>query len=300
MDSEIARLAGAQHGVIARRQLAALGIGRGAIEVRVRRGSLLRVHRGVYAVGHRRLSQQGRWLAAVLAAGAGAALSHRDAAALHGLRPAPRAARVSVTTAAHVRPMPGLWLHARRLLAAADVHVLDAIPVTSVARTLVDLASQLTAAQLASTLGEADRRGVLDAAAAEGVLARVRGRHGQGAARLRAALDAHARAGAVLARSALEELFLDLVLRSGLPRPQLNARVAGLEVDALWPAERVIVELDGWAHHRGLDAGARDRRKTNRLQLRGFVVLRFLHGDVVHRSGQVVRELQAALSRRDG
>ncbi|HMJ03030.1 MAG TPA: DUF559 domain-containing protein [Conexibacter sp.] len=280
---------------MARRQLVSMGVGRGAIEARLSRRILVPLHRGVYAFGHRQLRIEGRWLAAVLAAGPGAVLSHRDAVALHGLRPPPDSARVSVTSPARLRRIDGVWLFARRVLTSADVTVVQAIPVTSVARTLVDLAPMLTAAQLASTLGEADRRGVLDTRAVEAAAARVRTRHGQGHARLGAALDAHARSGVTLMRSPLEERFLDLVLTAGLPRPLLNAPVAGYEVDALWQRERLVVELDGWAHHKERAAAARDREKTNALQVAGYVVLRFLHGDVVSRPAYVTAAIERAL-----
>lgn len=296
VDVAIARLADRQHGVVARRQLLALGVGRRAIESRLARRVLVPLHRGVYAFGHRRLRVEGRWLAAVLATGDGAVLSHRDAAALHGLRPPPRSAKVTVSTTGAARSTAALWVRRRRLLTADDVTRIQAIPVTSVARTLVDLAPMLTAAQLASALGEADRRQLLDLVAVEAAARRTWGRHGQGHARLKGALAAHERAGALLLRSPLEERFLDLVLRAGLPRPRLNARVAGREVDALWPQERVIVELDGWAHHRGRQAAGADRAKANALQLAGFVVLRFLHGDVVGRPAAVARTLRRALA----
>jgi very-short-patch-repair endonuclease len=298
IDVAIARLADVQHGVVARRQLVACGIGRRAVADRLSRGLLFPLHRGVYAFGHRRLTIEGRWLAAVLAAGPGAALSHRDAAALHGMRARPESRRVSVSTPAHTRGMAGVWVYARRVLPAAEVAVVRGVPVTSPARTLVDLAPMLTAAQLAATLGEADRRDLLDLHAVEGALKRMKSRHGQGHARLRAALDAHLRAGAVLARSELEERFLDLVIDAGLPRPRLNAPAAGYEVDALWPDHRVAVELDGWAHHKEREAAAKDRHKTNRLQLAGYAVLRFLHGDLVGRPAEVADEVRRALASR--
>ncbi len=291
----IARLADRQHGVVARRQLVAVGVDRSAIDRRLSRSLLVPLHRGVYAFGHRQLRIEGRWLAAVLAAGDGAVLSHRDAAALHGLRPPPESRKVSVSSAAHARRIEGVWLFARRVLRSGDVAVVRAVPVTSVARTLVDLAPMLTAAQLAATLGEADRRGVLDVAAVEAVLRRTRSRHGQGHARLAAALDAHAKLGAALLRSPLEERFLDLVMAAGLPRPLLNAPAAGHEVDALWQRERVVVELDGWVHHKERAAAAQDREKTNRLQVAGYLVLRFLHGDVVGRPAYVAAAIARAL-----
>src|SRR5690349_13043556 len=129
--SVIAELADRQHGVVARRQLVALGVGRGAIEKHLSRRLLVPLHRGVYAVGHRRLRIEGRWLAAVLAAGPGAVLSHRDAAALHGMRKPPESSKVSVTTPAHARAIGGVWLFARRTLIAEDRTTVHGIPATS-------------------------------------------------------------------------------------------------------------------------------------------------------------------------
>jgi hypothetical protein len=177
-----------------------------------------------------------------------------------------------------------------------DRAVVNGIPVTSPARTLVDLAPLLTAAQLRSALGEADRKGLLEVEAIQRALYRTKGRHGQGHRRLTAALDAHMRRGATLTRSELEERFLDLVIEAGLPEPLLNVPVAGVEVDALWPTTRVVVELDGWAHHKERDAAARDRDKTNELQVAGYLVLRFLHGDLVHRSAGVAAAIRDALT----
>jgi len=291
----IAALADRQHGVAARSQLLAVGIGRGAIEKLLRRRWLIPLHRGVYAVGHRRLRQEGRWLAAVLAAGPGAALSHRDAAALHRIRRTPDSIRVTVSTPTHARTIDGVWINARRALTDEDRTEVSGIPVTSPARTLVDLAPMLTTAQLQSTLGETDRRGLLDVQAVVQALRRTKGRHGQGHRRLTAALDAHLQAGAVLARSELEERFLDLVLETGLPRPLLNAPAAGFEVDALWPDQRVVVEMDGWADHSGRQAAAKDRDKTNRLQAAGYLVLRFMHGDLVARPAEVAATIRGAL-----
>ena len=294
--AQIAALADEQHGVVARRQLAALGVDRAAIDRRLAAGLLIPLHRGVYAVGHRRITIEGRWLAAVLAAGPGAVLSHRDAAALHGMRKSPRSAKVTVSTPARARSTPALWVHARRRLTAEDVTMVRGIPATSPARTLVDLAPLLTAAALAATLGEADRRGLLDVTAVDRALRRTAGRHGQGHARLRAALDDHERHGVTLLRSELEERFLDLALAAGLPRPQLNAPAAGFEVDALWAAERVVVEMDSWAHHSERAAAAWDREKTNRLQLAGYDVLRFMHGDLVRAPERVAQTIRAALA----
>jgi len=291
----VAALAERQYGVVSRRQLLDLGVDRNAIDRRLSRGLLIPLHRGVYAVGHRHLRIEGRWLAAVLAVGEGAALSHRDAAALHGMRKLPESRKVTVSTSKDVRATPALWVKARRALTDEDRAVVKGIPVTSPARTLADLAPMLTAAQLQSTLGEADRKGLLDTAAVQRALRRTKGRHGQGHSRLLAALDAHRRHGITLTRSELEERFLGLVLDAGLPRPRLNAPAADFEVDALWREQRVAVELDGWADHKERQAAAQDRHKTNKLQAAGYVVLRFMHGDLVGRPAEVAAAIRQLL-----
>ena len=295
IDAAIARLADRQHGVVARRQLLTVGLSGRAIKSRLTRRILVPLHRGVYAFGHRQLRIEGRWLAAVLAAGDGAVLSHRDAAALHGMRKTPDSRNVSVSTPAHARKVEGLWLFARRALEADDVTTVSGIPVTSPARTLVDLAPMLTAGQLQATLGEADRRGRLRIEEVERALCRTKGRHGQGHARLRAALDDHVNHGTTLTRSELENRFLDLILKTRLPRPHLNAPAIDFSVDALWPDHRLVVELDGWAHHQKRAAAAWDREKTNRLQTAGYRVLRFMHGDVAHRPAYVADQIAQAL-----
>ncbi|HEU4703952.1 MAG TPA: DUF559 domain-containing protein [Conexibacter sp.] len=294
-DREIFGLAERQSGVVARRQLVAMGVGNRAIGDRVARGLLIPLHRGVYAVGHRQLRQDGRWLAAVLGVGPCAVLSHRDAAAIHGMRRTPEGRRISVSTTSHARQIDGVWVHARRTFVEEDVTTVRSIPVTSPARTLVDLAPMLTAAQLSATLGEADRRGLLDVPAVHRALQRTKSRHGHGHRRLTAALDAHERHGAALLRSELEERFLALVLHAGLPRPRLNAPAAGFEVDALWPAQRLVVELDGWANHKERHAAAQDRCKTNKLQAAGYLVLRFMHGDLLARPAEVAATVRQLL-----
>lgn len=296
VDAAIARLADRQHGVVARRQLLTVGLSGRAITSRLARRILVPLHRGVYAFGHRRLRIEGRWLAAALAAGDGAVLSHRDAAALHRMREPPDSHKVSVSTPAHGRKVEGVWLFARRVLEADDVTTVHRIPVTSPARTLVDVAPMLTAGQMQATLGEADRRGLLDLAKVEAALHRARGRHGQGHARLKAALDAHVNQGTTLTRSELENRFLDLVLQARLPQPQLNAPAIDFSVDALWPDHHLVVELDGWAHHKERAAATWDREKTNRLQAAGYRVLRFMHGDVAHRPDYVADQVAQALN----
>lgn len=294
----IGELAARQHGVVARRQLLGAGITARMVEWRVQRGRLLRLHAGVYAVGHAQLRREGRWLAAVLASGPRAVLSHRSAAALHGLRPH-SGSEIDVATPAHRAGVAGVRLHARRRLDRADWTQIDAVPVTTVARTLVDLAGFVPADQLLRALRRAEELRSFDLHAIEAALARTSGRAGRGHAAMRAALaEARAR-GTQLTRRELEERFLTLVTRAGLPQPHTNVWFPdhAFEVDALWREPHVAVELDGWEHHRTRHAFHRDRSKSNTLTLEGWTVLRFTHDDVVRRPAETAAAIRAALAR---
>lgn len=294
VDHAIAALADQQHGVVARRQLLAAGIDGSAIDRRLRRGTLVALHRGVYAAGHRRLAQDGFWLAAVLAAGQAAVLSHRDAAALHGLgRWGGR--RIEVTSPRRVTAVRGVMVYERRRMAVADVAIVARIPVTSVARTLVDLADVVVPQRLSHALSEAERRLAVDADELRAIAAALAHRRGPGPARLRTVLAEQERSGTTLTRSELEIAFRALVRRHRLPEPTLNASIEGVEVDAVWSGPRLAVECDGWEFHRGRRAFQRDRSKSNALQLRGWRVLRFTHADVVHRPAHVAAAIRAAL-----
>lgn len=296
----IARLARAQHGVVSRGQLEAAGVTAREIKTRLADERLMRLHRAVFAVGHDRLRDEGRWLAAVLASGPGALLSHRSAAALHGLRSL-GSARFEVSTGWHRTGDDRLLVHARRRLAPEDGTVVSRIPVTTAARTLVDLADVLRPEQLRSALVRAEEQRSADVREIERALVRLRGRPSRGHAALRAALDELRARGGGRTRSDLEELFLTLVARAGLPRPRTNvwfpsATGGGVEVDALWRQERIAVELDSWTYHRGRDAFERDRRKANGLLLAGWTVLRFTDADLTRRPAEVASVLARALA----
>jgi hypothetical protein len=290
-DASVAALAAAQWGVVSRRQLLAAGLSRSMIGDRVRGGHLLLLHRGVYAVGHRRLRREGHWLAAVLAVGPGAALSHRDAAGLHDLRPANHRT-IDVSTTRQPRAIRGVAIHRTRSLDAEDVTTVRCIPTTTVARTLVDLAGVVPPAHLTRAIKEADRRGVFDLTAVERALARTKGRPGRGHKALREAIAEHAALGLSATRSSLEDAFLRLVEGAGLPVPSTNARVEGFEVDAVWRTRRLAVELDGWATHRTRDAFQRDRERDAALTAAGWRVVRFTHHDVVGRPDHAVETLR--------
>lgn len=278
-DLAIARLAELQHGVVSRRQLGALGLTPAMVRSRLARQQLAQLHRGVYAVGHRRLTRRGFWLAAVLAGGEGAVLSHRDAAVLHDLLSSERE-RVEVTTPDRMASTPGIDAYDRRALPREERTVVAGIPVTTVERTLVDLADAVPPHRLRKALAEADRLRVADASTLAAVMERTRGRPGRGHAALTAAVEELRAHGAQLTRSEAEDRFLDLVIAHGLARPRMNHRVAGYEVDAVWPAQRVAVEIDGAAYHWTPSARVRDRAKQQRLAAAGWQVLRFGWPDV--------------------
>lgn len=290
----IGKLAARQHGVVSRRQLLDAGITDGAMERRLASGHLVRLHRGVYAVGHAQLRREGRWLAAVLAAGPGAALSHRSAAALHGIRESGGASDVTSTRRVAVR---GVVVHRTSRLDAGDVTSRHGVPVTTLARTLVDLAGILTPQQLGKLLREADRAGRLSAATACEARERVARRRDEAARALRAALAEHEALATSLTLSELEDRFLALLAAADVPRPRTNHPVAGFKLDAAWPDERLAVELDGWAFHRDRAAFQADRARDAALVRAGWRVVRFTHADVARRPAVVADTLRALLAR---
>lgn len=247
-EAEIGRLATRQHGVVSNGQLRGLGLDREAVRRRVATGYLHRIHHAVYAVGHGSLSLNGRYLAAVLAGGSSAALSHRAAADLWSLRAGP--ARVAVTVPHGRRGIPRvLEVHRSRMFHPGDFTQRDGIPVTTVARTLLDLAGVVSPRELARAVDTAERLDVFDLGAVEDVLARARGRRGAAALR-RAVAEWRPRQ----TRSELEDRFQELLTTTELPRPRFNVLLDGdrsqHEVDAFWPSQRLVVQLDGFAFHR--------------------------------------------------
>ncbi|HEX7290397.1 MAG TPA: type IV toxin-antitoxin system AbiEi family antitoxin domain-containing protein [Conexibacter sp.] len=290
-DRVIGALAAEQWGVVSRGQLLEAGVSPTTIRDRVRGGRLIRLHRGVYAVGHARLRWEGRWLAAVLAVGPEAVLSHRDAAGLHDLRPANHA-RVDVTTTANRPDEPGIQVHRTRVLDAEDVTTVHGIPTTTVARTLVDLAGRIPHDHLARAIKEAERNRTFDLRAVEAAMARTRGRTGRGHRALREAIAEHAALGLSATDSVLEDAFLRLAQRAGLSKPATQALVEGFRIDAAWRAQRVAVELDGWVWHRTRDAFERDRERDAVLTENGWRVVRFTYRQLTERPDRVVHVLR--------
>jgi very-short-patch-repair endonuclease len=294
-DRALAGLAQRLYGVVARRQMRELGFKETAIAVRVRTGRLHRVHHGVYAVGHPVLAARGRWMAAVLACGRRAALSHASAAALWELRPS-AAVTVDVTVRTPGgRARAGLRIHRTPSMPPAEVIVHDGIPVTTPERTLLDLAGTLTPRQLERTLDQAEILQLIDSSTLD-ALVRTHSTD-RGATRLSATLERH-HPGTTLTRSELEEMFLELCRAHALPCPRVNTHVAGLEVDFLFATQRLVVETDGWSYHRTRTAFERDRHRDAALIRGGYRVLRFTHRQLERERGTVAATVAAALSPR--
>ena len=272
-------------------QLLALGFSMRAIQRLVQAGRLHRLYRGVYAVGHTRLSRRGRWMAAVLACGPGAVLSHRAAAALWELRAAPSGA-LDVTTGAR-RHHRGIRCHTVRALHRADWTTVDGIPVTTVSRTLLDLAEHLSPQRLRTTMEAAQRLDLIDVKRIDATCARNPGRHGLKS--LRAALG-ELRDHAPWTQSGLERRFLELIRGAGLPEPQTNVVVAGEVVDCYWPQHRLVVEVDSFKFHKTRCSFETDRRKDVKLQSAGLRVARITDDRINHQPRALLGDLDRLLA----
>ena len=241
-DAALARLATPQHGVVTRGQLLTAGVNAKAITYRLSIGRLHELHRGVYAVGHRPPSPHARAMAAVLACGPGAVLSHRSAAALWAITPAWRGPED--VTAAGKHSHRGITTHRSTTLTRADITRHYGIPITTPARTLHDLARVLPSHSLTRAVNEARIRNLVS--------------------------EVHEETGPT--RSTFEDAFLRFIARYGLPRPEVNQTIAGHEVDMLWRDQRLIVELDSRTFHR--HRFEEDRERDADLLSEGFSVLR--------------------------
>jgi predicted transcriptional regulator of viral defense system len=288
----IAELAGRQHGVISVPQLRALGLDGSAVDRRVRTGLLHRVYRGVYSVGVARVSVRGRYLGAVMACGAGTRLSYRAAADLWDLRP--NATFVEVTVPQKRHGPPGVQVHRTRMLDPQDFAVKEGIPVTSVARTLLDLSAVVRPEELTAAIDRAERLRIFDLRAVTEVLDRANGRRGAGA--LRRAIAAYEPS---TQKSKLERRFKQL-LRSApdIPSPFFNAAVEGEqathEVDAFWPTNRLAIQLDGFEFHRTRRDRERDATSDADLELAGQRVMRLTWDDVTVHDERTLRRLRLA------
>jgi very-short-patch-repair endonuclease len=273
-DAEVAKIAARQHGAITVGQLRAVGIEKSGIARRVRAGRLHSVHRGVYAVGHPGLDEEGRWMAAVLACGAGAALSHRSAAELWELlSPRPGAVDVSIASFSGRRNRTGIRLHRCASLSVnrgpSPVTTRRRIPVTTPARTLLDLSGAVSSWEWRKAVRQAEFKKLP----------------------LGPELETDR------TRSDLERDFLRLCRRHGLPAPEVNVKVGGWTVDFLWRAQRVAAETDFYGYHRGRIAFQDDHARDLGLRRFGLRVRRYDEQQVNERPEEVVADLRRALAR---
>jgi hypothetical protein len=292
----LAVLAERQHGVVAHRQLVALGFGRGWIRRQLETFRLHRVFSGVYAVGHAPLPGRGRWMAAVLACGEGAVLSHRSAAALWELLAVPSGPVDVLVERCGPRRKKGIAVHETLYLPERDRAVVDWIHVTSVPRTLLDLA-EVAPARLRRAWDEAERRELLDLRAVRELCDRSTGRRGLGPLLALAAEGSEA----PHTKRELEARFFDFCRTERLPPPICNALVADYEVDAFWPQYGLIVELDSWTFHRGRRAFERDRERSAALQAAEYRVIPITWRRLTRHPAEVAEQLQMLMrSRRIG
>jgi very-short-patch-repair endonuclease len=286
-------LAERQHGVVTYRQMRDLGLSNGHIHRASKASRLRRVHRGVYAVGHKNLSRHGLCLAAVLASGKGTVLSHRSAAWLWGFQARfPAEPEVTVPSRGHRRR--GMRVYRTAGLPACDCTTLEGLPVTSAARTLLDLAGAVSARDRSRAVDRAKRTGRLDLVELDAILAR-RSKTVE-AQLLRQALALYRKPVHDRARSEL--LFLDALEKEGLRLPVLNSWVEKWEIDAYWAAERFAVEVDGWETHGSREAFEDDRLRQEEMKLAGIDCVRISARRIETEPKQVAQNLRVLLSRR--
>jgi very-short-patch-repair endonuclease len=260
----------------------------------VRAGRLHRAHRGVYSVGHEVLGNEARWMAAVLACGEGAVLSHGSAAALWGLmKGRPRRIHVSRPGTAGRGAPKGVHLHRYRSLdPTTDVTVFDAIRVTTVARTLFDLATYLPYRRVRRAVAEADLLGRLDLADIERLVTAHPRRSGGPAL---ASIVRDYRRGD-RSNSDFKDRLAELCERHALPAPRINVWIAGLEVDLCWPDARLVVEADSYAFHGTWAAFERDHERDAVLAAAGYVVRRFTDRQLERTPEAIVAAIRRSLS----
>ena len=262
------RVAGTQHGLITTEQLVEIGLSRATITAWVKAGRLHRIHRGVYAVGHPGLSLPGSWMAAVLACGEGATLSHRSAAYLWKmLTPIPGPVHITVPPTGGRAQRTGLVVHRATLLTSQTTAKAN-IPITSPSRTLTDLRRIVPAHEYRRALRQAEFERLPLELPTDGT------------------------------RSELESLFLKLLKRHRLPEPEVNARLGPFLIDCLWRRERLAVELDGYAAHSGSQAFEDDRERDLWLTLNGYEVVRFTYEQLTREPAAVVAAVRELLERR--
>jgi hypothetical protein len=298
-DAAIVAFARTRHGVVTTSELGAFGLSPAAVARRAADGRLFRQHRGVYSVGRPDLTVAGRRMAAVLACGPDAVLSHRSSAAQHGLLTDERQRPDVTIPGPRARPRPGVRVHSSTTLTAPDITTVDDIPCTSVARTLVDVGEREPARLVERAIDQAEVLGVFDLRAISEALERAGPRRGPGV--LKGILAELGQP--TLTDRELEELMLELIRAAGLPQPAVNAWITGdgwaYKADFLWRVERLVVETDSRAFHSSRRAFEHDRLRDQRLTLAGYTVVRFTWRQLLrepHRVQTVVRDLLARLA----
>jgi hypothetical protein len=281
-----------QHGVISRDQLRRLGFTDDAIKHRIAIGRLRRVRQGVFSVGRPGLTEHGRWMAAVLACGEGAVLSHSSAAALWRIGYESRSViEISSPSPSH-RRRPGLRIHRRPSLQQRDTTTRLGIPVTTPTQTLIDLTTRLDRRGVERAVNEADKYDLVHPPELRGALDKRTGE--PGVAKLRQILD---RRTFRLTKEELERRFLPLASKAGLPVPLTGQFVNEFEVDFYWPDLGLVVETDGLRYHRTPAEQARDRLRDQAHTAAGLAQLRFTHEQVRYEPDYVVRILAQTASR---
>ena len=289
---ELAELATEQHGVVATRQLDALGYSKSSVAKAANVGRLHRIHRGVYAVGQRRLTWHGRCMATILGSYPSVA-SHLSAAWLWGLlRSRPETMHI---TCRSPRPGKRAFVVHTADLARADLARRDGIPVTSLSRTILDVAVKSRARTVRRHIQLAEDLQLFDLNAMNDLLERTKGHRGQ--AKVRAALELYDEK-PVFTRSGLERRFLELVREAGLPEPAMNLFVEGYEIDAWWEAERFGVELDVYETHGSRLSFEEDRERDDKLLLAGIETTRVTGPRLDREPGAVLDSIRRHLARR--
>lgn len=289
-------LAGRQHGVISIRQLEQrLGFSHQAVERAVRAGRLHRIHHGVYAVGHTDLSLRGECLAAVLAVGPGAVLSYYSAGWLWGIwKGSPKPIHVTGSVPRHHPAPNGITRHRARNLVDEDRALIDGIPVTSVARTQLDLAWKLRGDRIGRALSRSEELGLVDLDAMHAVIERNRGHHG--AKRLRYALAIYEPP--IWTRSEFERIFVDRLVAAGLPRPVTGWNELGHEIDVYWPERRFGIELDAYETHRTRQAFENDHERDFDFALAEVKTHRVSEQQFRRAPARIVADVATLLRRR--
>ena len=285
VEEKLARIASARHGVVTRAGLLRAGVTRREIESRLRNGALIREYPGIYRVGHRAPSTDATYLAAVLAAGRGAALTGRAGAHLWRLIKGQPPPPVVITITQ--RRIEGVRTQRSRQLDPADVTILNAIPVTTVPRTLVELAAELPIDELARACHEAGVRYRTTPSAVEAVLARRP--TSPGAPKLRQVMRGDVR----VTLSALERRFLKLLRAEQLPLPLTNRPAGGRRVDCRWPEHRLTVGLDSYQFHNSRHSWEQDRLREREARARGDDFRRYTYRDVFEDPRLMIRELRS-------